>query len=68
MIRSRADKLYVDGGHFNPEGNRLVAQEIHGFLMKNRLLPSKGSDGVARRALPRDRDPEKQPAGDKLPG
>ena len=58
LVRARAQELYVDGSHFNQEGNRLVAQEIYGFLRKNHLLQgSKGSDSMARGALPRDRDP-----------
>jgi lysophospholipase L1-like esterase len=38
VVQPRAGELYVDANHFNPAGNRLVAQEIYGFLMKNRLL------------------------------
>jgi hypothetical protein len=63
LVRARAGELYVDGSHFNQEGNRLVAQEIYGFLMKNRLLPrSTGSGGGARHTNLREWDPEEAAA------
>jgi lysophospholipase L1-like esterase len=30
--------IYIDGSHFNPEGNKIVAQEIANFILKNNLL------------------------------
>lgn len=63
LVRARAGELYVDENHFNPAGNRLVAQEIYGFLMKNRLLTrSTGSGGGARHTNLRERDPEEAAA------
>ena len=63
LVRARAGELYVDENHFNPAGNQLVAQEIYGFLIKNRLLPrSAGSGGGARHANLRERDPEEAAA------
>jgi lysophospholipase L1-like esterase len=47
VVRPRAGELYVDPSHFNPDGNRLVAQGIYDYLMKNRLLPSNTDSAMA---------------------
>jgi hypothetical protein len=41
IIEPRRKELYVDGSHFNKEGNKIVATEIYQYLNKNQLLEIK---------------------------
>lgn len=59
VVRPYAGKLYVDPNHFNPAGNRLVAQRIYKFIMKNRLLPR--NTGVNKQRISKGPNPKVRP-------
>ena len=38
ILEEKYKTIYVDGSHFNPEGNQIVAREIANFILKKDLL------------------------------